>query len=327
MKILYIGGTGQISFDCVHESVRVGHEVSVFNRGHHNDGLPPQARLITGDMNDDAAYRDLAAQRFDVVNQFRVFKPDQLRRDIETFAGHCEQYVFISSASAYQKPVRRHVITEAVPLENPYWEYSRNKAACEALLTGQDRLPYTIVRPSHTSRTGWPTASGEGEEVVLRMLEGKPVLVPGDGTSLWTITRGEDFAPPYVKLLGNPKAMGEAFHLTSDNAYMWNEIYRAIARAVGAPEPRLVHVPSETLIRYNPAWEGPLLGDKTWSVVFDNSKIKSVVGDFTCPTTLDQFMQRVAKHFNRTAAEAGRDAQRTALIDRIIAEQAALGAG
>ncbi|MEX2544247.1 MAG: SDR family oxidoreductase [Phycisphaeraceae bacterium] len=326
MKILYIGGTGQISFDCVHESVRAGHEVYVFNRGNHNDGLPPETRAIVGDMNDDAAYRRLADEGFDVVNQFRVFKPDQLQRDLDTFAGHCGQYIFISSASAYQKPVRHHVITEDVPLENPYWAYSRDKAACEALLTGQDRLAYTIVRPSHTSRTKWPAAFGEGDEAVLRMLEGKPVLVPGDGTSLWTITRGEDFAPPYVKLFGHAAALGEAFHLTSDNAYMWNEIYHAIARAVNIPEPRLVHVPSETMIRYHPAWEGPLLGDKTWSVMFDNNKLKRVVGDFDCPTTLDQFMQRVAAHFDRAQAQAARDPKLADLIDRIIAEQSALGA-
>ncbi len=325
MKVLYIGGTGQISFDCVHESVKAGHEVYVFNRGHHNAGLPDEVNVIVGDMNDDDAYRRLAERGFDVVNQFRVFKPEQMRRDIDTFAGRCGQYIFISSASAYQKPVRHHVITEDAPLENPYWPYSRDKADCETLLTRQDRLPWTVVRPSHTSRTKWPTAFGEGDEAALRMLENRPVLVPGDGTSLWTITRGEDFAPPYVRLFANDAALGQAFHLTSDNAYMWNEIYRAIARAVGADEPRLVHVPSETMIRYNPAWQGPLLGDKTWSVVFDNTKIKRVVGDFHGPTTLDAFMQRVAAHFNRGEAEARRDASLGALMDRIIADQQALG--
>ena len=325
MKVLYIGGTGQISYDCVHASVEAGHDVYVFNRGHHNAGLPAAVNVIVGDMNDDDAYRQLAAQRFDVVNQFRVFNPEQMRRDIDTFAGRCDQYVFISSASAYQKPMRHHVITEDVPLDNPYWGYSRDKAACEAMLAEQQRLPWTVVRPSHTSRTKWPTAVGEGDETPLRMLEGKPVLVPGDGTSLWTITRGEDFAPPYVKLLGNDAARGEAFHLTSDNAYMWNEIYRAMARAIGADEPQLVHVPSETMIRYNPAWQGPLLGDKTWSVLFDNTKIKRVVGAFTCPATLDTFMQRVAEHFDRGDAQAHRNAELGALIDRIIADQQALG--
>ena len=325
MKVLYIGGTGQISYDCVHASVEAGHDVYVFNRGHHNAGLPAAVNVIVGDMNDDDAYRQLAAQRFDVVNQFRVFNPEQMRRDIDTFAGRCDQYVFISSASAYQKPMRHHVITEDVPLDNPYWGYSRDKAACEAMLAEQQRLPWTVVRPSHTSRTKWPTAVGEGDETPLRMLEGKPVLVPGDGTSLWTITRGEDFAPPYVKLLGNDAARGEAFHLTSDNAYMWNEIYAAIARALDAPPPRLVHVPSETLIRFNPAWQGPLLGDKTWSVLFDNAKIKGVVGEFECPTTLDTFMQRVAGHFDPAQAQADRKPELGELIDRIITQQEALG--
>src|SRR5690606_24283569 len=162
--------------------------------------------------------------------------------------------VFISSASAYQKPVRHHVLTEAVPLENPYWLYSRKKAQCEELLRSQSKLPYTIVRPSHTARTSFPASFGDGDQIALRMLAGRPVVVPGDGTSLWTITRSEDFAPPFAKLLGNPKALGEAFHLTSDNAYMWNEIYLAMARAIGAAEPRLVHVPTDTLIRYHREW-------------------------------------------------------------------------
>ena len=326
MKVLFIGGTGQISFDCVHEAVRAGHEVYVFNRGHHNAGLPPQTRFILGDMNDDAAYGKLAEQHFDVINQFRVFTPEQLRRDLELFTGHCGQYLFISTASAYQKPMRHHVITEDVPLENPYWDYSRDKAACEAILIGQSRLPYTIVRPSHTSRSKWTTAFGEGPEAVLRMLEGRPVLVPGDGTNLWTITRGEDFAPPYVKLFGHAGAMNQAFHLTSDNAYMWNEIYRAIGRAVGVEQVELVHVATDTIIRYHPPLRGPLLGDKTWSVLFDNRKITSVVGRFHCPTSLDQFMQRVASHFHREQAMAQRDPGLSAVIDRIITEQQALGA-
>jgi len=325
MKVLYIGGTGQISFDCVHESIRSGHEVHVFNRGNQNRGLPPETRFITGDLDDEGAYRALGEHHFDAVCQFRVFTPERLQRDLEVFSGHCGQYLFISTASAYQKPVRHHVITEDVPLENPFWQYSRDKAACERLLQEQTKLPFTIIRPSHTSRTKWTTIFGETNESVLRMLEGRPIVIPGDGTNLWTMTRSEDFAPPFVKLLGNARALGEAFHLTSDNAWMWNEIYRATARAVGAPEPQIVHVPSETLIRYHPEWEGPLLGDKTWSVLFDNSKIKSVVGDFDCPTRLDEFMQRIARHFSRAAAEATRDPALDAIFDRVIADQERLG--
>jgi len=306
MKVLYIGGTGQISFDCIHESVRAGQTVYVYNRGNSNDGLPSECNFIQGDIHDDNAYSKLTDYNFDAICQFHLFTPEEITRDIELFTGHCGQYLFISSASAYEKPVRHYLITEDVPLINPYWDYSAKKA------------------PSHTSRTKLTTAMGEGDSSAHRMLAGKPILVPGDGTSLWTITHSTDFAPPFVKLLGNQAALNEDFHLTSDHAYMWNEIYAAIGRALDV-EPTLVHVPTDTLIRYNPAWTGPLLGDKTWSVIFDNSKIKSVVGDFTCNTTLDQFMERVMPYFHERAAEYVADASGEALMDRIIEEQLGLG--
>jgi len=322
MKILYIGGTGQISFDCVHQSVRAGHDVHLFNRGHHNDGLPAEVTFHTGDMHDDAAYRPLAEHGFDVVCQFRVFKPQEMRRDLDIFRGHCGRYVFISSASAYQKPMTRHVITEDVPLDNPYWPYSQAKAECEAILAGQDALPFTIVRPSHTARTKFTTAFGNGDLWAKRIAEGKPVIVPGDGTNLWTITRSEDFAPPFVKLIVADAAVGQAYHLTSDNAYMWDVIYRAIGTALGV-ETELVHVPTDTLIRYEPSWEGPLKGDKAYSVVFDNTKIKGVVGGFDCPTPLDEFCRRCAAHFDADAVTP--DPAFEALADRIIADQRGLG--
>jgi len=323
MNVLYIGGTGQISFDCIHESVRAGHAVYVYNRGNNNEGLPTECNFIQGDIHDDSAYSKLADHNFDIICQFHLFTPDEIQRDIDLFTGHCGQYVFISSASAYAKPVRHHIITEAVPLINPYWEYSAKKAQMEQLLQAQSGLPYTIVRPSHTSRTKLTTAMGEGDSSAQRMLAGKPVIVPGDGTSLWTITHSADFAPPFVKLLGNEDAYNEDFHLTSDHAYMWNEIYSAIGRVLDV-EPQLVHVPTDTLVRYNPNWIGPLLGDKTWSVVFDNSKIKSVVGDFACDTTLDQFMERVIPYFHERAKTFEVNAQEEALMDQIIAEQSAL---
>ncbi|MEM7532232.1 MAG: NAD-dependent epimerase/dehydratase family protein [Chloroflexota bacterium] len=326
MHILYIGGTGQISFDCIHESIKAGHEVTVYNRGNNNAGLPAECNFIQGDIHDDDAYFKLADHNFDVVCQFHLFTPDEIQRDIDLFTGHCDQYVFISSASAYQKPVRHHIITEDVPLINPYWQYSDNKAQMEALLQNQSGLPYTIVRPSHTSRSKLTTAMGDGDVIAHRMLAGKPVIVPGDGTSLWTITYSTDFAPPFVKLLGNDGALNDHFHLTSDNAYMWNEIYAAIARALSIEgEPTLAHIPTDTLVRYNPAWVGPLLGDKTWSVVFDNSKIKSVVGDFTCDTSLDEFNQRIMPYFHERAASFETNAEYEALVDRIITEQGALG--
>jgi nucleoside-diphosphate-sugar epimerase len=314
MRVLYIGGTGQISFDCVHESVRRGHDVSVFNRGRNNGGLPTDCRFITGDVDDDAAYGRLAGEHFDVICQFRLFEPAAMQRDIALFAGHCGQYVFISSASAYQKPLRRLPITESVPLENPFWAYSRAKATMERMLRAQSALPYTIVRPSHTYRTKMPTPLG-GE--VSRMLRGKPVVIHGDGESLWTITHAEDFAPPFVRLLGATHVLGEAFHITSDRQWSWNEIIEAIAAALEVGEAEIVHVATDTLVAYHPVWEGPLLGDKSSSVIFDNSKIKAAVGAFDCPIGPWQGMRMVAERYPPRAEEF--DPAVDDLYDRIIA--------
>ncbi len=326
MKVLFVGGTGQISFDCVHAAVRAGHDVSVFNRGHHNAGLPAETSFITGDVTDEATYGQVAEMGFDVICQFRVFTPTELQRDLRLLTGGVKQYIFISSASAYQKPLPHYRITEAVPLDNPFSEYSRNKAACEALLCAQTALPYTIVRPSHTSRTKFTTAMGEGDLAASRMLRGKPIVVPGDGTSLWTITRAEDFAPPFVKLFGQAAALQEAFHLTSPHAYDWNQIYLAIGRALGVT-PELVHVPSDTLIKYHAPWEAALLGDKSNSVLFDNSKIEGVVGPFHCDPSLDRFMEPLAADFKRRGGAAlPFDAELDALHDRIARDQRALGA-
>ncbi len=321
LRVLYIGGTGEISFACVHESIRLGHDVTVFNRGNHNAGLPAECHFILGDVEDDAAYSKLAPVNFDVVCQFRLFTPTAMKRDIALFSGHCGQYVLISSASAYQKPLRKLPITEDTPLDNPYWDYSRAKAAMESLLRAQSTLPYTIVRPSHTYRTRMPMPLG-GE--VSRMLRGKPIVIHGDGQSLWTITHASDFARPFARLLGNRNAIGEAFHITSDRQWPWNEIVEAAASALGVTHPEVVHVASDTLSRYRADWEGRLLGDKAVSVIFDNSKIKSVVGNFDCPIDPWKGMQLVASEFPPEPYVY--DADLDQLYDRIIADQRALGA-
>jgi nucleoside-diphosphate-sugar epimerase len=321
MRVLFIGGSGEISFDCIHESVRCGHEVTVYNRGRHNAGLPDACRFLTGDVEDDAAYGTLAAAHFDAICQFRLFTPAALARDLALFTGHCGQYVFISSASAYRKPVRGLPITERTPLDNPYWPYSRAKAEMEGMLRAQRGLPYTIVRPSHTYRTRMPTwLSGNTE--VSRMLRGKPVVVQGDGESLWTVTHGEDFARPFARLLGNPRALGEAFHVTGDRAWPWNEIFEAIGAALGVA-PKLAHVASDTLVRYNAEWAGPLLGDKSPSVTFDNGKVKGVAGDFDCPIDPWRGMTMVAERHPPRADDF--DPALDALLDRVVAEQDALG--
>jgi nucleoside-diphosphate-sugar epimerase len=322
MRVLYVGGTGEISFDCIHESVRLGHEVTVFNRGRHNAGLPAECRFVAGDLRDDAAYGRLASASYDAVCQFRLFDPAALARDLALFSGRCGQYVFISSASAYRKPVRHLPITEATPLDNPYWAYSRAKAEIEARLRSQDRLPFTIVRPSHTYRAEMPTPMG-GNLVVSRLLRGKPVVVHGDGESLWTLTHAEDFARPFARLLGERRALGEAFHITGDRAWSWNEIHEAIAAALGVAKYSLVHVASETLARYHPDWLGPLLGDKSPSVTFDNRKVKAVVGDFDCPIDPWRGMRMVADRYPQTAE--GVDPVLDALLDRIAVEQEKLG--
>jgi len=321
-RVLFVGGSGQISLPCVVSAVAAGHDVTVLNRGRSAVSLPSSVTRKTGDMTDVRSYREAADGAYDVVCQFLVFEPQQAARDIALFAGKTGQYIFISSASAYRKPVTDCPITEAVPLDNPHWHYSRQKAACEKMLLEQDRLPVTIVRPSHTIRTKFPTALGESETAVSRMLRDLPVIVPGDGNALWTLTRAEDFAPPFVGLFGRVETLGEAYHLTSDHAYPWDAIYAAIGRAVGAV-PDLVHVPTDNLVRFHPDWEGYLKGDKAYSVLFDNAKIKSVVGDFTCERDLDTLMQGPLEHW---LARGGADTARPSgnldpLFDRIIALQ------
>ncbi|MBN8996255.1 MAG: SDR family oxidoreductase [Rhizobiales bacterium] len=325
-SVLFIGGTGQISLACVEEAVRAGHKVSVFNRGRTAAELPAGVTSIIGDMANAADYARLAAKNFDVVCQFMAFTPEQMAADIAAFAGHAGQYVFISTASAYQKPPRHYVITEKTPVENPFWDYSQKKIAAEHLLRGQSRLPWTIVRPSHTVRTKLATSLGEGDLVPERMRAGKAIIVAGDGTQLWTVTRSRDLAVPFVRLFGNAQALGEDFHITTDRGHSWNDINRAIAAKLGV-EARLCHVPTDTLVRFKPDWLGPLVGDKMGSTLFDNAKIKSVVGDFACATSLDEILAEPFVHYEarRKAGTLVVDAALDALEDRIAAAQDAVG--
>ncbi len=325
MKILFVGGTGQISLPCVAQALAAGHEVAVFNRGRRGEALPEGVRVITGDMEDAAAYAQLGAEQWDVVAQFMVFRPEQMQRDIATFTGRTGQYIFISSASVYEKSPFAYVTTEATPAVNPWWSYSQAKIACEALMKASD-LPWTNVRPSHTVRTGLPTLLNEGDSVAYRLLAGKPVVVAGDGTAIWTLTRSEDFAKPFVGLFGKPGARHEDFHITGDVGFTWDAIYMTIARGLGV-EASIVHVPTDTLVRYRPDWAGPLLGDKTWTTLFDNSKVKGVAGDFACATDLETILAEPLRQFRRRQAEkVPYNTDTDALIDTIIAAQSALGA-
>ena len=324
LNVLFIGGTGNISLPCVAEAVKAGHTVSVFNRGVRGGALPAGVTTIQGDMKDAGVYRALAAQNFDVICQFIAFRPSEIEADIAAFAGHTGQYIFISSASVYQKPPRHYVITEETPAINPYWPYSQDKIACEALVKASKGLNWTIVRPSHTVRTMLPTTFNEGDSLARRMLANKPVIVAGDGSTPWTLTRCADFAVPFVKLFGNKAALGDIFHITGDHAFTWNEIYRGIAAGLGV-EAELVHVPTDTLIRYRKEWEGPLMGDKSWTALFDNSKVKRVAGDFTCAKDLATVLEEpIASVKERLKAPAQPDPLEP-LLDRICKEQRALG--
>jgi len=324
LSVLYIGGAGQISLLCVEASVAAGHKVTVLNRGRTRAPLPGGVATLVGDMN-DAAYGELADRRFDVVAQFRLYTADQMRRDIETFTGKTGQYVFISSASVYEKPVRNYMMTEKTPIENKYWQYSRDKIACELLLRDQDKLAYTIVRPSHTVRTSVPIQVGDHDSAIRRMIAGKPVIVAGDGSSLWTLTRSVDVAKPFVRLLGNSKALDEDFHITTDRGFTWNQIHEAIARGFGV-EAIHAHVPTDTVVRYNREWEGGLMGDKTWSALFDNSKVKSVAGPFEASQDLDEILHDSIAHAKQRleTAKPPAESQEDRLIDRIVAAQASL---
>jgi nucleoside-diphosphate-sugar epimerase len=329
MKVLYIGGTGEISYSCALESVRRGHEVTVLNRGKSDESLPSSVRCLIGSIEDPDVYRVLGRESFDVVCQFLAYERDVVERDVAQFAGRCGQYVFISTASAYEKPPKSCLVTEQTPLRNPYWPYSQAKADLEAFLMQEHqtgRLNVTIVRPSHTVRRRFPGGIVRGDDWAWRMLNGKPILIHGDGTAVWTLTHSNDFAIPFVGLLGNPAALGEAFHITRPmEAYSWNAIYAEMASALQV-QLVSVHVPTEVLIRYQPEWIGPLWGDKAHSVLFDNSKVAQATEAFSCRFDLRQIMQQAAVHYHRRAAAYRPDPELHALLDQIAADVNSLGA-
>lgn len=282
MKVLFIGGTGVISSACAELALSRGIDLYLLNRGQAARPEPAGAHVLRADIRDQAQARAaLAGHTFDAVVDWVAFTPDQVAADSELFRGRTGQYVFISSATVYEKPPRRLPITEATPLGNPFWPYAANKIACEELLRHaqhSEQFPVTIVRPSHTyDRTKLPTLGYY--TAIGRLRAGKPAVVHGDGTSLWVLTHHRDFAVGFVGLLGNPAAIGEAFHITSDELLTWNQIYTLLARAAGV-EPRLLHVPSEIIARFDPDLGAGLLGDKAHSVIFDNSKIRRTVPDF-----------------------------------------------
>ena len=327
MKILFIGGTGTISMAITRQLSEQGHEVYLLNRGNRNDDLPDSVKIIKCDISDeDNAAKMLEGMSFDCVNEFIGFVPSQLERDYRLFKDKTKQFIFISSASAYQKPPSGYVITEETPLENPYWEYSRNKKACEEYLMERfrkDGFPVTIVRPSHTYDERSVPLGVHGKvgswQVVKRIKEGKPVIIHGDGSSLWTITHNSDFAKGYIGLIGNPAAIGEAFHITSDESVSWNEIYNSIADALGT-ELKPYYVSSQTLADMSDYdFTGSLIGDKANSVVFDNSKLKKLVPDFKAEISAKEGIKRTVEYILAHEEYQNEDKEFDQWCDKVIA--------
>ncbi len=320
MKVLFIGGTGIISSACSKLAVQRGIELYLLNRGQSFRPVADGAVVLHGDIRDPQSARAaLGKLTFDAVVNWVAFTPEQVESDLELFRGRTGQYIFISSASAYQTPPAAQPVTESTVLDNPFWQYSRNKIACEECLLRAyrtEKFPITIVRPSHTYDATLLPMEG-GYTVVDRMLRGKPVIVHGDGTSLWTMTHNSDFAKGFLGLLGNVHAIGEAFHITSDEWLSWNQIFELVARAAGA-QARLVHVPSELIAAYDPKWGAGLLGDKTHSMIFDNSKVKRLVPDFVCTTPFSRGVEEILAWHNADPARRKVDDHFDALCDRII---------
>jgi nucleoside-diphosphate-sugar epimerase len=325
MNVLFIGGTGIISSGCARRlALDPSVKLSFFSRGRSTRDVPPEVELIAGDVRDPASLRSaLGGRTFDVVVDWIAFTPAHVEADIEAFRGKTGQYVFISSASAYQTPPASLPVTESTPLCNPFWQYSRDKIACEDRLVRAYRehgFPATIVRPSHTyDRRSLPVEGGY--TVIDRMRRKKPVVVHGDGTSLWVLTHHDDFAKGFNGLLGNPRAIGEAFHITSDELLTWNQIHETLARAAGV-EAILVHVPSEVIASYDPGWGAGLLGDKAHSMIFDNTKVKRLVPAFSCTIPYEAGAREVLAWYDADPARRTVSGEFDALTERIVAAQA-----
>ena len=328
MKVLFIGGTGVISSACSRLAVSRGIDLYLLNRGQTVRPIPEGAHILQGDIRDRASVdHALGDATFDVVVNWINFVPEHVEADIELFRDRTGQYVFISTASAYQKPLSNLPITESTPLVNPFWAYSRAKIACEERLMRayrENKFPITIVRPSHTyDRTKVPLIGHYTD--IDRMRRGKKVIVHGDGTSLWVLTHHEDFAKGFVGLLGNPHALGHAFHITSDELLTWNQIYTTLAHAAGV-EPQIVHIPSDLIAAFEPEVGAGLLGDKAHSVIFDNSKIKRLVPDFEATIPFARGAEEIVAWFDGDPARRVVDEEVDHLIDRIIASYEAVSA-
>ncbi len=325
MNVLFIGGTGLISAASTELAVRRGIRLTLLTRGQHAADIPAGVEIVRADRNDaPAVARALQGRRFDAIVNWIAFTSADIERDLELFRGRTRQYIFISSASAYQKPGTHYLITESTPLANPHWDYSRNKIACEERLRKayrEEGFPATIVRPSLTyGDTQIPLVVNSWQRpytIVERMRKGQKVIVPGDGSSLWVITHNTDFAKGLVGLLGHEQAIGHAFHITSDEVLTWDQLYRIVGQAAGA-EPRIVHIPSDFIVACIPEMEGTLIGDKSMSVVFDNTKIKRFVPDYVATTRFGEGIRRTIAWFDADAGRRLIDSEACAAWDKLI---------
>jgi nucleoside-diphosphate-sugar epimerase len=327
MKVLFIGGTGILSSACADLALAGGHELFLLNRGASKKyDMPQGATVLQADAHgqEAALARILAGHRFEAVVDFIAYHPNDIERDLRLFRGQTDQFMFISSASAYQKPPQNYLIREHTPLENPFWEYSRNKIACENRLMQVYRdegFPVTIIRPSHTyGHSQIPLAVESWQHpwtIVDRMKRGQRIIIPGDGMSLWVLTWNADFAKGLVGLLGHERAIGEAFQITSDQVLSWDQIHLEVYRALDL-EPNMVHVPSDLIARHWPEAVGSLIGDKSNSVVFDNSKIKRFVPDYVCEVDWAEGVRRSLAWFEAHPDFQTVDQQLNPVMDQIL---------
>ena len=324
MKVIFIGGSGTISSASTNLAIEKGIELFHLNRGKTSSIRPVPAevkQLISDVRNVDQTSKVLENLTFDAVVDWISFVPEQLENNLKLFEGKAKQYVFISSASAYQTPPEKLPVTERTPLENPYWEYSRNKIACEDFLRKHAEkygMKFTIVRPSHTyDKTLLPFDGGY--TVLKRMLDGKPVVVLGDGTSIWTLTHHKDFAVGLVGLLNNPKAMNNYFHITSDEWLTWDQIFNIVGNAFGV-KPKLVHVPSEIIASYIPEIGDGLLGDKMHSMIFDNSKVKNAVPEFGCKIPFEEGVKDIVAWYSGNQSDKTISHELNLKFDKMISD-------
>jgi nucleoside-diphosphate-sugar epimerase len=323
MRVLFIGGTGNISTACTLEAIRQGIDVYHLNRGSHPERVPDGVVSLRADIRDREQVRNAIGDlTFDCVVNWVAFTPDHVRQDIDLLTSLTTHYIFISSASVYLKPPLHWFITEDASVGNPHWQYARDKIICEDVLFESWRtngFPVTVVRPSHTYSHGWiPTPLGSRDYTIAqRMIDGKAIISPGDGQSIWTITHSDDFARGFTGLLGHSDAAGEVFHITSDEARTWDTYYGIIADALGV-DVKLVHIPSGFVNDVSPELGRGLLGDKAYSMVFDNTKIRSIVPGFKATVPFSEGIQRSLKWFEEEPERKVVDREKNKEIDRVL---------